>query len=453
MSKIWTIVRHEIYVTIRRRAYLLTTFGVPVLAAAVVAFFVLTKEKDPNDTPTELFKWPDEPIGYVDHSGVLQPPDEWIPRLVGILETQLETLPQSSAEVEAARDSLNQLTSELKAISEHIIPYEEEDQAIADVRAGKLDSVYLVAADYMETGNVTRKAAQFEMSAIEQNPFESYLFLQLLSQNPEDFGRLSALIYRINVGARVIEHQLDENGVEQVQVDRQDDTNFILVYGFGMIWLVSTFVSSGYLLQSIVQEKENRMIEVALSSLRPLQLLAGKVFGQGAMGLFQVVVWLTSGWLLFNLASIELPGLGGASVPLYKIALALVYFIAGFLLFATIYAGIGAVSSNLREGPQYASFFTLPALAPMFFLTLFIESPNATLPVALSLIPFTAPLSMVQRVAITAVPLWQLGLSLLSIALGFAATLWFAAKLFRVNTLLAGSPPKIGEIVKLLKET
>jgi len=110
------------------------------------------------------------------------------------------------------------------------------------------------------------------------------------------------------------------------------------------------------------------------------------------------------------------------------------------------------VSTNMREGPQYASFFTLPTLAPMFFLPAFIESPNATVPVVLSLIPFTAPLGMVQRIAITAVPLWQLGLSLMSIALGFAVTLWFAAKLFRVNTLLAGSPPKVGEIIRLLKE-
>ncbi len=453
MYRMWTIVRHEIYVTLRRRAYQFTTFGVPLLAAAVVVFLVLIQGEDQGDTPMELFDWPNKPIGYVDYSGALCPPDEWIPNLVGILESQLALLPETEdEEVEAARDSLEHLVSELEEVDEHIIAYPNEDQAIADVKAGVLESAYLVSADYMETGDVTRKAAQFEISAVEQNPFQSYLFLQLLSQDPQDFDRLSAAIYRINAGARVIEHQLDESGVEQVQVDRQDGTNFILVYGFGMIWLVSTFVSSGYLLQSVVKEKENRMIEVILSSVRPLHLLAGKVFGQGAMGLFQVLIWLVSGWFLINLASVQIPGLGGASVPFYKIALALIYFIGGFLLFATIYAGIGAISGNMREGPQYASFFTLPALAPMFLLTVFIESPNATLPVVLSLFPFTAPLGMVQRIAITSVPLWQMGLSLLSIGLGFAATLWFAAKLFRVNTLLAGSIPTARELIQVLKE-
>jgi len=186
--------------------------------------------------------------------------------------------------------------------------------------------------------------------------------------------------------------------------------------------------------------------------LSPMQLLAGKVLGQGAMGLLQVVVWLVSGWALFNMAAGELPALGGVDLSFIKILIVLFYFLGGFLLVACFQAGLGAVSTNMREGPQYAAFFTLPMVAPLWFLSVFLETPNGNLAVVLSLIPITAPLSMVQRIAIAVVPWWQLGLSLIFLTLGILVTLWLASKIFRVNTLLAGTVPKPAELLRLLRE-
>ena len=125
-----------------------------------------------------------------------------------------------------------------------------------------------------------------------------------------------------------------------------------------------------------------------------------------------------------------------------KILIVLLYFLGGYLLVACLQAGLGAIATNMREGPQYAAIFTLPMVAPLWLSSVFVETPNGDLAVILGLIPITAPLTMVQRIAITTVPWWQLGLSLVLLALGAVLTLWLVAKIFRVQSrdfnLLAG---------------
>jgi ABC-2 type transport system permease protein len=164
------------------------------------------------------------------------------------------------------------------------------------------------------------------------------------------------------------------------------------------------------------------------------------------------MLWLATGYALFNLASGELPSLSGVDLSPIKIFIVILYFLGGFLLVASFQAGLGAVSTNMREGPQYAAFFTLPMVIPLWLINFFIETPNGNVAVILSLFPITAPLAMVQRIAIAVVPWWQLALSLVLLALGVIMTLWLASKLFRVNTLLAGTLPKLAELFRLLRE-
>ena len=409
MNRIWAIVRHEIFVTLRRKAYLLTTLGVPAVATIAVILIILLTGDDENESQNPLENLPDHPIGFVDHSGIFGNPGE------------------------------------LAAV---FVRFQDEGAARTALERGELNSFFVIAPDYLRTGRVTRKAPQLGFTEADVELFRAFLILQLLGdQNPQ-------LLIRLYDPARVIEHQLDTTGAEVSQIDEEQryGSNFILVYGFAMILLISTMVPSGYLLRSVVEEKENRTIEVVLSSLRPIQLLAGKVLGQGTMGLLQIVIWLATGWALFNLASGELTALVDVDLTLGQIFIVLLYFLGGFLLVACFQAGLGAVSTNMREGPQYAAFFTLPMVLPLMLLSVFIEAPNSNLAVILSLIPITAPLSMVQRIAIAVVPWWQLGLSLTFLVLGVLVTLWLASKVFRVNTLLAGTIPKPVELLRLLRE-
>jgi ABC-2 type transport system permease protein len=252
----------------------------------------------------------------------------------------------------------------------------------------------------------------------------------------------------------MIEHQLDASGAELSQVDEEQryGGNMVLVYAFAMIFILSTMIPAGYLLRSVVEEKENRTIEIVLSSTRPLEILTGKVLGLGAMGLLQILIWLITGWVLFKIAAGDIPTLQSVDLSFGKIAVVLIYFLGGFLLIASIQAGLGAVSTNMREGPQYAAFFTLPMVVPLWLMSVFAEAPNGTLAVILSIFPITAPLAMVQRVAITAVPIWQLALSMSLLALAVVITLWLAAKVFRIHILLAGSLPNPSELLRAVRE-
>ena len=138
-------------------------------------------------------------------------------------------------------------------------------------------------------------------------------------------------------------------------------------------------------------------------------------------------------------------------LPEGAMALLLVYFVLAYLMFASAYGILGALSASMREGPQYAVIFTLPAVIPMWLGAALVDAPQGGLAVALSLFPLTAPLAMLQRVLIATVPTWQIALSVILLLLSIAALMWLAGRLFRVQTLLAGRMPALRELPGLLR--
>lgn len=410
MNRAWAVIRHEVYVTLRRRGYLVMTLGIPIAAAVAVTVYLMVQgDSDDNSSQNPLAKLPDRPIGYVDLSGEFGEPGD---------------------------------------LSTVFLAYPDEKSAAAAIENGEIDCYYVIAADFIESGSVTRKARQLDFISSDTELFRAFIIYQLLQ------GEHPRLLIRLNQPARVIEHQLDAKGVELSQVDEEEryGSNLVLVYGFALILVMSTFVPAGYLLRSVVDEKENRTIEIVLSSLRPLQLMLGKVLGQGIMGLLQIALWLVTAYLLFRMAVGEVPGLSDVDLSVGKVVIVVLYYLGGFLFVASLQAGLGAVSTNMREGPQYAAVFTFPMVIPLWLLSIFLEAPNGNVAVVLSLIPITAPLAMVQRIAITSVPAWQIVLSLVLLGIAVLAALWLSARIFRVHTLLAGTVPKPSEWISLLRD-
>jgi ABC-2 type transport system permease protein len=212
-------------------------------------------------------------------------------------------------------------------------------------------------------------------------------------------------------------------------------------------------------MQSVIEEKETRLIEILISTMRPMQLLAGKIMAMGLLGLVQMIVWVGGIYMVVRLIGGEnamttfdmMAAIADIQLPLDILPLLLVYYILAYLLFASLYAIIGAISNSMREGPQYAVIFTIPAVIPLYFLSIFATNPNAPLPTILSLIPITAPLAMTQRLVITEVPSWQIALSLGLLLLSVVFTMWAAGRVFRVQTLLAGQVPKLRDLPKLIR--
>jgi ABC-2 type transport system permease protein len=207
------------------------------------------------------------------------------------------------------------------------------------------------------------------------------------------------------------------------------------------------------LVSSLGEEKESRLIEVLFSSVSVRQILISKVFALGLAGLLQVLVWLISSPLLLNLAASSFGGvLNEIEIPGGFILMGTIYFILGYLLFAVLSIGIGAITPSAREGNQLSMFYIMLGFVPLWFSSLLFSFPNGSVWVVLTLFPITAPVQTMLRLGVTEIPLWQIlvsiGLLITSIILG----LYLSIKIFRIFMLTHGKRPGLKTILKLLRE-
>ncbi|MBI5669496.1 MAG: ABC transporter permease [Chloroflexi bacterium] len=407
---------YELRRNLRRKGFLFTTFGIPLLGFILFygyqAVNNLTSQNADSDPAAEIIGSDQfqniNRAGYVDLSGLFPEPG-----------------------------------TDLKAI---LTPYPDEASAKAALEAGEVDVYYVIPPDYLETGDVTLVMPKFSLGQATDAPIRQLILSHLAEDVNQD------VFYRLvdPTNIREINLQRDATG----ETASNFDADFIVVYVFALALMMSVFVTNGYLMQTIIEEKETRLIEILISDMPPTQLLAGKILALGLLGLLQIVVWVTALTLLANVATGNaiptLAAIANISLPPDRVLLLLVYFIFGYLFFAAAYGMVSAISTTMQEGPQYAVIFTLPAVIPLYFLGLFIESPDAALPTFLSIFPVTSPMGMVMRISITTVPAWQILLSLALLVTLDVVMIWLAGRMFRVNTLLAGQTPKLRDIPKLL---
>ncbi len=402
----------------RRRGYLFTTFGIPLIVFAIYFGYQFVNNLNTrNVSPiaggsqaiasSELFKGI-AGAGYVDLSG--QFPD------AGNLKDKL------------AR-------------------YDDEASAQTALSAGTIDLYYVIPIDYLQTGNVTLVMPRLNLGQISADPVRRLVLGQL--SKGIDRNLFNRLVDPVTI--REINLQRDSSGKTQTNFG----VDFAVAYLFAILLMLAVFTTNGYMMQTVIEEKETRLIEILISSMRPTQLLAGKILALGVLGLLQIVVWLLAVIGLGRLAAgsgiTALTALISLNLTPFQLLIFLLYFVFGYLFFAAAYGIVGAISTSMQEGPQFAVFFTLPAAIPFYFISLFITSPDAPLPVILSLIPVTAPLSMVMRISITAVPVWQIAVSLVLLIALDAVMIWLAGRMFRVQTLLAGQAPKLRDIPRLMR--
>jgi len=248
--------------------------------------------------------------------------------------------------------------------------------------------------------------------------------------------------------------RIGEGGSDE-EVDTQDLVRQwappVFVY---LLW-VSIFGISQMLLTNTVEEKSNRIMEVLLSSVSPVQLMAGKIFGIAFTGLTMIGTWV----LFFYFAVSFLPSLLGielgfnlgvvAADPTYVISF-VVYFLLGYFLFSTLFVGIGSLCSTLKEAQNLQTPVTLVLLVPIFAMIPVARDPNGPLAVALSYVPPFTPFVMMNRAAGPPSAFEYVSTTLLLIV-SIAVVIWATAKIFRIGILMSGKPPRLGEVIKWLR--
>jgi len=243
----------------------------------------------------------------------------------------------------------------------------------------------------------------------------------------------------------------------------------------GMLIFMSTLLYGQAVMLGVMEEKQTRVIEILISSVRPFHLLMGKVLGIGAMGLVQLTFWalsilgltLISGTVagmfidpesvgldamatnaeLMAAADFTLPEMPPLSVQVWFI----LFFAGGYLLYASLFAAIGSMAEQQQDTQALIVPLMLPLMLPMFFLSLIVTSPNSPIAVTLSMIPFTSPVPMVVRLTTTVVPLWEVMLSFTLLVAGAVGTVWVSSRIYRVGVLMYGKKVTLKDAIRWIR--
>jgi len=229
----------------------------------------------------------------------------------------------------------------------------------------------------------------------------------------------------------------------------------MLAYVFMMIIYVTVLMYGVYVMRGVLEEKSSHVVEVIISTVKPFELMLGKILGIGAVGLTQFVIWAALMAAISAPGAVAAVGISGMELPTIPgllLVFFVVFFVLGFLLYGTLYAGIGAAFDTEQEAQNFQGLVTMLLIVPMVLMIQIINQPDGTLSVVLSLIPFFTPMLMFLRMTLVPVPVWQVTASVVLMLGTILASTWVVAKIYRVGILMHGSKPKLKDLIRWVRE-
>jgi ABC-2 type transport system permease protein len=260
------------------------------------------------------------------------------------------------------------------------------------------------------------------------------------------------------VAAAMIRFSLQTTRVTEGHATRQSgEQTFLLAYFIDMLMYFALLFYGIQVSSAVMEEKTNRIVEILVSSLRPFDLLMGKVIGVGAAGLMQMGIWLGTG--LFVSTILSRPGPAGApatgfQLPEVSVALVviiLICFLLGFFFYASMYAAIGSMCNTQQEAQQTATPITMLVVAGMILMFGLVNDPNSTLARVVTFIPFFTALVLPVRYALTPLPFPEVLGGILALILGILAVVWLAGRIYRVGILSYGKKPSLRELWRWIR--
>lgn len=409
MKKILLVMKNEITTIISRPSFWLALLGLPLAGALIFAVVgAINKSTSAIETVSQVFSGPPEirPEGYVDLSGIIRQIPESVP-------------------------------------PETFIAYPDERSARQALTSGKIAAFFIVPKDYIQKGKITYIRPDF-------NPLAS----------SGDQSNLLTWVVQVNLAggnilfANLVNGPLEVDETSLTAVAPPDDDNPLALwtpYIITLIFYMLIIGSASLLLSNISKEKENRVIEMLLTSVTPRQLLTGKILGLGIVGLCQTVFWFGTSIILLNLSGRTFNLSSAIHLPASFLVWGLVFFLLGYAVYASLMAGLGALAPNLREASQATFVIMLPLMVPLFLSSsVFMQAPNGTIAIVLSLFPLSAPVAMMARLSAGGVPWWQPLLAAVLLAVTAVLIVRAVAGMFRAQALLSGQGFKMKIYVRAL---
>jgi ABC-2 type transport system permease protein len=397
MKKILLVLKHEFTTILSRPSFLFAMFGIPIIG--VVVFMIGGQLNKGGSSPalwTEFIS-PAPTVtaeGYVDLSGIIK---------------------QIPASVQPGL----------------LIAFPDETSARQALINKEIAAYYIISPDYIQSGKITYVRPDYVPigTSGQGNLLEWVLQVNLLGGNTD----LASLI---NGPKNLQQVSLSP----QPQRDENNMLTFFLPYAVTMLFYIIILSAASLLLSSVAKEKENRVMEILMMSVTPRQLLTGKIVGLGLLGLLQTVAWVGTGRVLLALSGTTFNLPIAFQLPPSFLVWAVVFFLLGYSVYASLMAGLGALVPNLREASQATILVIFPLIIPIFLLSLLIDQPNGMLAIILSIFPLTSPVAMMTRLSSGPVPFWQPALAALLLALTAIFVVRSVARMFRAQTILSGQP-------------
>ena len=410
---VWAVIEREFATRVKSRAFILATLLTPVLVVAFFGFIILMELRDQTSVPS---------LAVVDETG----------QLYALLAPRLEDI----------------------GFEPRPVSGEDADADVLDARLldGELDGHLRVDGETLASGRATHRSTE-GLSRLRRISLAGAVTQAVLEAR---FGGTRADVADILSGGRIDVQVMSPESAEE------NEASLVFALAGSLLLYMALLLYGGQIQRAIMEEKSGRIVEVIISSMRPWEFLLGKIVGVGAVGLLQLGVWI--GFVMV-LALAALPALPvvAAMLPdsfsvaevlpgLAQIAFFAVCFVLGYLMYASIFAAVGALNSNETEAQQMMWPVILVAMVPMMTLGPVLDDPRGSLAVWLAQVPFFSPVLMFARVAAGAAALWEVALSLVLLVLGVLGMAFVAGKIYRVGILMQGKRPTLPEVWRWVRQ-
>ena len=412
---VWAVVEREFMTRVTSRAFILATLLTPVLVAGFFGFVVWLEVRDEGETPS---------LAVLDKTGVLY----------GSLAPRLERIGYDAhlvAEADADPETLD-----ARVTDGNLAGYLRLDE----------ETLNGGTATYRSTDGLSRLRRVSLAGAVAQSALEARL-----GGEQADVGALLA-------GGGITIDILRTEGEE----GEEDGGSPVFAFVGGFLLYMALLLYGGQILRATLEEKSGRIAEVIISSMKPWEFLLGKIVGVGAVGLLQIAVWIGFVMVLVLAVIPALPAVAAAlpaslslsgMIPgVGEVAFFAVCFVLGYLMYASIFAAMGALNSNETEAQQMMWPVIILVMVPMMTLGPVMEDPGGTMAVWLSQVPFFSPILMFARVAMGAAALWEVLLSLVLLVLGVLGMAFVAGKIYRVGILMQGKRPTLPQVWRWVRQ-
>jgi ABC-2 type transport system permease protein len=425
--KLLAVIKREYLQQIRSKAFWIATFLIPVLGIGIAGVQVVLHQQ----------MIPKGAIAVVDLSGRLYTP------LVAEAKAK-----KNAADKDAADESKIQFTK-VEATAESLPKVRK--RLNEDVQKERVKAYIVLDAKTIESGKAEWRAQSVKADFVLRDKVEDLLSRAATKERLKDHG-VDPGVYE----ASRVHVDLDPHEAKEIEGETSKNLGANIAISGILFFLIyiSIFIYGAFILRGVMEEKNNRIVEVIISSVRPTDLMLGKIIGIGCVGLTQFVVWaaLAGSVTLPSVAALMGMSEGLPVIPVGTIVAFLVFFLLGFFLYGSMYAALAAPFNTQEEAQQ---FIMIPAVILILTSTTWvftINSPNGLLAQALSFFPFTSPLIMFMRISVQPPPWWQVALSIAILLVSIRAMAWFAGRIYRVGILMYGKKPTLPEILRWVRQ-